>query len=922
MFHPCKKESSYLRAAIFKSYKEKCVYCGQNMQQRAMHIDHIIPSNMRICRDDDVLQYLEELENDGFVVDCVENYLPSCSACNIGKGNRTFSASNLRFYHEQAKKHVEDILKRIEQLELQSEEYFYEPIDPTSWDELDFSYQRNISHAIMGYRLTSADVSACPRFPQVERMIKQLSIVDYVVLQGQTGCGKSVSIYQAAYDFYKQGWRVYRYKFVDGITIPRLPQNTENSLYIIDDAQLLPNSAIDLLTNQVRPNRKIIFAKTVSDAIQADTVLLTNRDAVNLLYQDFTKRKDEILPIVQQCDKRIGINFLDSPIERRLENAKNAATPWQFNYTLRGGWQTIKEQYQVIATNHNCGMLAAIIAAFQIMQLDNAVDYKWLCAWLQKIDVSLLWTDEDLRYLVSQKIVCSEDDVRIVHLESAKAILVQYLEKCNWDNDKLQNVIEQAFLENRIIPLGLVWLCNSIRSYTWHLFDKWLISEKMVAFAFENLEQVTAPDARMGLAYFMEKVFSMDFEKNGHWYFCNNKRIILDWVEHACSENVHAYSRLVNTVYNTNHNEHKAFVSCVNWKQLFASLDAESEPNLYSWGELINRLTAFLPRGKDVPFKDMLHSTIDKLVIKTNINNISGLSDFLSQIVYLSSRYVHEVIRNLAPVYHTFLLKETLHATDIFTTDFLGYICGIGFFARRPSKDQRQTAMALVNQIPEKELAHVMSTCYPRDWNKMYDIMCLIGRHDRAKVKRIVTLIDTCSLSEMVKDAWDDPHDIVRACSALSIGDNNIATKFIEDNRGRIKKMYSPLIMIAPRCAVDLFNKGVAVDLMTEHWWECSCHALSVLIQEDASIAKAILRQNLPTVAERLNSISTCYMEESHCLKFVQLIHEFDQTIFDELVNQIDVNKMNDSWEKSYEGSYKQKQTKPRYDKLLELLLK
>jgi hypothetical protein len=57
-------------------------------------------------------------------------------------------------------------------------------------------------------------------------------------------------------------------------------------------------------------------------------------------------------------------------------------------------------------------------------------------------------------------------------------------------------------------------------------------------------------------------------------------------------------------------------------------------------------------------------------------------------------------------------------------------------------------------------------------------------------------------------------------------------------------------------------------------------------------------------------------------LKFVQLIHEFDQTIFDELVNQIDVNKMNDSWEKSYEGSYKQKQTKPRYDKLLELLLK
>jgi len=37
MFHPYRKDSSYLRTAMFKVYKEKCVYCGRTIQQRDMY---------------------------------------------------------------------------------------------------------------------------------------------------------------------------------------------------------------------------------------------------------------------------------------------------------------------------------------------------------------------------------------------------------------------------------------------------------------------------------------------------------------------------------------------------------------------------------------------------------------------------------------------------------------------------------------------------------------------------------------------------------------------------------------------------------------------------------------------------------------------------------------------------------------------
>lgn len=109
MFHPYKKNSSYLRTAIFISHKKKCAYCGCTIQQRNMHVDHVIPSNMRECQDNQVKQYILELEKSGFIVDSIENYLPSCPACNISKSNRTYTAANLRFFHEQARTHIDEI---------------------------------------------------------------------------------------------------------------------------------------------------------------------------------------------------------------------------------------------------------------------------------------------------------------------------------------------------------------------------------------------------------------------------------------------------------------------------------------------------------------------------------------------------------------------------------------------------------------------------------------------------------------------------------------------------------------------------------------------------------------------------------------------------------------------------------------------
>lgn len=169
------------------------------MQQRNMHVDHIIPSHRdKIC-DEEVQKYFSELDTSGFVVDVIENYFPSCPACNIAKNNHIFTAANLRYYHETARVHVNEILQIIAKLKSEEKETFFEPPNEEVWETVDFSYQRGIAYAIMGYRLTPADVKTCPRSPQVEKIKRQLAIVDYVMVQGEPGCGKSISLYQVAY---------------------------------------------------------------------------------------------------------------------------------------------------------------------------------------------------------------------------------------------------------------------------------------------------------------------------------------------------------------------------------------------------------------------------------------------------------------------------------------------------------------------------------------------------------------------------------------------------------------------------------------------------------------------------------------------------------------------------------------------------
>ena len=925
MYHHYRKNSSHVRQAIFNSYNGKCEYCGKVMRLRDMHIDHIVPQNAERIQDEDINQYLDELVNDGFIMDSIENYLPVCPACNREKTNTLYTASNLRFYHEVARKHTQDILDGIEKLKSSCDEQFYEPVDTGVWEIVDFSNQRDISNAIMGYRLGPADVAACPRSPQIAEIIKRLSIVDYVVVQGEAGCGKSISVYQAAFDYFKDGWRIYRYKTARDPIETIIPDNTEDSLYIVDDAQRFDSSAINALAEQARQNRKIVFAKTISNSFDFDTILLTNVDAINVIYRSYLSRQTEIIPIVHKCDKDVGNSFSTIPFIRRLDAAKNSATPWQFNYILRGGWNTMRSIYLSICTRQTHRLLAATIAAFQILYLDNSVNYQWLCDYISNVDSTIHWTRTDLLHLVNNKIVLSEDDPRIVHIESAKVILAQFLDDPKTNQVSiLYSVIEQAFLDKCFSPLGLVWIINGLMQYVFIFnYRENLITERMICSVLDNLQNIEAPKDRMGIAYFVDTVFSFNFPKNGFWYFKENFKLFAEWISETDGETAYAYSVLINSLYNADRKLHHKFSNSINWARLFSSLAKSDGQSLYSWGKLINRLVNGFSQKDMAVISPRFEEAIGKILPGINSQNLDSMSSFLSSTAFLIPHRIPVVVERILPLYEQYFKSDISNAIYIFDFEFLLYVCGISLLGgHRATDEEKKTSRMLVSVIPDKEFGQMISNSEPRRWHQIYDMMILVGKYDKKKAKQIIDGVNLTSLSEIASDYWNTrDSDIIRLCIGLHIGNRKKAEQFVMANQRCIKRYSAYLACIAPACAIQSFHEGVPIDLASAKRWEIEYLALRELIKCDKQVADEILHSDLDNIIAQLNKLSSFDFQDEFCRIFLQQIQTENRSALMEILSRIDPNAILDKWPKDFSDKRPRGKYIERYRKFLDFLL-
>src|ERR1700694_5588519 len=111
--------------------------------------------------------------------------------------------------------------------------------EATGWEYISFSTQADLGAALSGRSLGPSHVRVCPRLPEVDVTLSQLSISGRAALTGKPGSGKSITAYQVAYSLSEDGWEVLRFED-QTLSVEQLLQGVANlrykSLLLIDDA--------------------------------------------------------------------------------------------------------------------------------------------------------------------------------------------------------------------------------------------------------------------------------------------------------------------------------------------------------------------------------------------------------------------------------------------------------------------------------------------------------------------------------------------------------------------------------------------------------------------------------------------------------------------------------------------------------------
>ena len=114
------------------------------------------------------------------------------------------------------------------------------------WIPLSFDNQVGLEHAILGYNLRPSSVNSCPRLPQIKIAKDKLDVAHYVFINGKPGCGKSITAYQLAYDYHKDGWTVYTPSTLLGNDV-HLDVNVGKAVFIVDNAQSISYELVNRL---------------------------------------------------------------------------------------------------------------------------------------------------------------------------------------------------------------------------------------------------------------------------------------------------------------------------------------------------------------------------------------------------------------------------------------------------------------------------------------------------------------------------------------------------------------------------------------------------------------------------------------------------------------------------------------------------
>ena len=813
----------------------------------------------------------------------------------------------------------DELLDRLDQ-HLTSERYGTHT-EIQGWEYVTYDNQRNLGAALAGRSLEPTDVEACPQLPEVTTVLQQLSVTSSAIIKGRSGCGKTITAFQAAYAMHKQGWEVLRLvephlsadELINGIS--NLPQRT---VLILDNAQSLDQRLIRHLQGRSGDSLAVIIVSTedIVNPLDLNAVSIVNSRAVTTLAKAIQSRKKEILPIIQKLDPHIGEGFSDIPLERRIEEAVQCETPWQFSFVLTGGELRTRDILARVREVNRADLLLATIAAGQIVSLDEGVPRAWLERAAQLLGRDKQWLEQPLRMLQKQRVVFGKTYYRCSHLRFSVYTLhfmFEDIKNVEWGNiaTMLRGIIAWETTPIR----GISWLLRELRftdTFSYQQKSNTIVTHSNWRQIIERCWKADSGEDRRDAAFVLAEL--IDWYPDHIQTISDNTSLLAQWIEDADSNSGFALGLLVNSLsqeYRHINHVTETLIKYIDPYIMASKLSQLQWTGVVAWSFLIGRLRVASSQEWRTQFdRSVDFSFVERLIEIMSITDIYAFNTFLENMGVSHTEKALNLIERAIPKLANAFHNNFIEAFKEFCESIwfvLGYAPGF-LRCKRSSPSQHRVAKKFANALQPQIVANAISRAAQRDWGSCADMLSFIKEAAPKHAAKIANLINFSQLDETAQGLWERcPHELLQLILSLSIFPNHEpARSWVVRHSDELEEMHSVLAIVTPQIIVEKLRVGYEVPL-TLFNSELSLLALRSITAIDSSLATRVFKHNIPTIAKELSEL-----QPHHCQGVVTLIaylHRLSPAVFTAMIKEIDPAKAKKNWSQCLQGNKESKKT-------------
>ncbi len=752
--------------------------------------------------------------------------------------------------------------------------------DGDIWSPVTFDDQRDLGPAIMGRPLGPADAAACPRLYEVDPLLRQLRSAYSARLTGEPGAGKSVCAYQVALEMVKDGWKVFRLSDASK-DVPEIApvRNGERTLFLIDDAHLMPENVLKLAEEKTHPSAVLLSMHTASHHlpnIRGATSIDSRRAVTTIARSLRTTHLAETLRLVHISDNMVGERAGDEPIERRIDHAEDKADfPWQFCFILGGGWRRAGSA----ADNARMAGADTVLACAAINQIasgDAKTSRARILECLRPANLDISSVDRFIEWLLSQRLLIAADDLRCPHQRFASVVLKQVLSGQTPEGRRTVGRLLEGAVSDRSYPLaGLRSLLHEIRfSGLYQRQFTALISPASLEILTSRCWESTTPqDRNLSCLVATElEAYLPDWRQS---IIRDHLHLLAGWISDPVAPSGYGLGHLLNHLRNTDQETLASLVSLSNPSSVATAVSSMSVEDTYSLAEMLRSIAN--PGSRE--WADSVSRELDQGKLFALAadwppsESLYGLAKFCQAIGWYNEALSLDLVEcSLPAIIRGFANSPTDTFSDVedILMSVLRVFDPLGVFVGDLRPDARRLSLArrICIGIDANTLAKQLSDTAKRDLQRAAFVLSFLHRVARRKFEAVVAGIDWDRVDKTIGDDWKNlPHDpeVLVGVAYIANRARSRVTRLIETNAHRIDLFPARLAMMVPNTAFQHVEAGRKIRLVQfDHVdWHFGPGTLALFAKERPGLIDSAIAPWEPEIGRALSYPHPSWYEEA-----------------------------------------------------------